>query len=80
MAKQTTTERLKAIQRRLGVEDDGILGPVTLSRIDSILDEVLGPAETEPEHSLVVSRSLTYIEGCPIWQFVTYGYYEYNRF
>lgn len=56
MAKQTTTERLKAIQRRLGVEDDGILGPVTLSRIESILDEVLGPAETEPEHNLVVSR------------------------
>jgi hypothetical protein len=56
MAKHTTTERLKAIQRRLGLEDDGILGPVTLSRIESILDEAIGPAEIEPEHSLVVSR------------------------
>lgn len=56
MSHQTTTERLKAIQRRLGVDDDGILGPETLSRIESVLDEAIGPPETLPDHSLVVSR------------------------
>lgn len=52
----TTTERLKVIQRRLGVDNDGILGPDTLTRIESVIDEVLGPLETEPEYSLIVSR------------------------
>ena len=52
----TTTERLKVIQRRLGVDDDGILGPDTLTRIESVIDEILGPLETEPEYSLIVSR------------------------
>ena len=56
MATRTTKERLQAIQRRLGLEDDGILGPVTLSRIEGLLDEALGPAGEEPEHSLEVSR------------------------
>lgn len=56
MSKLTTTERLKAIQRRLGVDDDGILGPDTLTRIESVIDEVLGPLEVEPEYSLIVSR------------------------
>jgi len=55
MAAPTTKERLKTIQRRLGLEDDGILGPITLSRIETLLDETLGPAREEPEHSLVVS-------------------------
>ena len=52
----TTTERLKVIQRRLGVDDDGILGPDTLTRIESVIDEVIGPLETELEYSLIVSR------------------------
>ena len=51
-----TTRRLKSIQRRLGLKDDGILGPVTLTRIESILDDVLGPEGSQPEHSLVVTR------------------------
>ena len=56
MGTLTTTERLKLIQRRLGVDDDGILGPDTLTRIESVINEVLGPLETEPEYSLTVSR------------------------
>lgn len=56
MATSTTKERLKAIQKRLGVEDDGILGPVTLSRVEALLDEALGLPEEGHEHSLVVSR------------------------
>jgi len=56
MRKKTTMERVKSVQRRLGLEDDGIVGPVTLSRIESLLDEVLGPSDLQPEHNLVVSR------------------------
>lgn len=56
MAKQTTKERLKAIQRRLGVEDDGLLGPTTLSRIEALLDQAHGAEATEPKHSLKVSQ------------------------
>ena len=56
MGKKTTKERLKSVQRRLGLEDDGILGPATLTRIESLLDEVLGPSDLQPEHNLVVSR------------------------
>lgn len=62
----TTLERLKAIQRRLGLDDDGILGPDTLTRIEALLDRVAalpggtrGPA-TPPvplaDANLVVSR------------------------
>lgn len=56
MNRQITTSRLKSIQKRLGLKDDGILGPVTLTRIESILDDVLGPEASQPEHYLVVSR------------------------
>ena len=56
MSKLTTTERLKAIQRRLGVDDDGILGPDTFTRIESVIDEVLVPLKVEPGYSLIVSR------------------------
>ena len=56
MNRQTTTRRLKSIQRRLGLKDDGILGPVTLTRIESILDDVLGAEASQPEHNLIVTR------------------------
>ncbi len=56
MTKHATKERLKAIQRRLGIGDDGLLGPTTLSRIETLLDQVHGAEATEPEHSLKVSQ------------------------
>lgn len=56
MTAGTTKERFKAVQRRLGVNDDGILGPVTLSRIEALLDGAFGPSRENPQHSLVVSR------------------------
>jgi len=57
MAINTITERLRIIQRRLGLTDDGILGPVTLSRIESLVDQVLGVlSDTAGEYSLAVSR------------------------
>ncbi len=52
-------DRIKAIQRRLGVAPDGIIGPVTLSRIEALLDAAEAPSGGEtpaPEASLVVSR------------------------
>ena len=57
----TVTERLKAIQRRLGVEPDGLLGPVTLSRLEALLDAakptiLADPTVETPEANLVVSR------------------------
>jgi hypothetical protein len=50
------TERLKAIQRRLGVDDDGILGPATLTAIE----RTVTGWQDERAHrtfSLIASRS-----------------------
>jgi hypothetical protein len=65
----SVTERLKAIQRRLGLTPDGLLGPVTLTRLEALLDGSLftgtpaAPPATPspdtsvplPEHNLVAS-------------------------
>ncbi|HYE96984.1 MAG TPA: hypothetical protein VD962_12320 [Rubricoccaceae bacterium] len=53
-------DRIKAIQRRLGVPPDGLLGPVTLTRIEALLDRALPPPPppdppATPEANLVVS-------------------------
>ena len=43
----TTQERIKRIQARLGLEDDGIIGPATLTAIERLLDkEAAQPPET----------------------------------
>jgi hypothetical protein len=39
------TERIRAIQARLGLEADGIVGPATLTAIERLLDRSLGPSE-----------------------------------
>lgn len=44
MAVPPTRERLKATPRRFGVQDDDVLGAVTFSRLETLLDETLGPA------------------------------------
>lgn len=50
-------DRIKALQRRLGLRPDGLIGPVTLTRIEAVVDRVLGrPAEPAPGASLVVSK------------------------
>lgn len=41
----TTKERIKNIQTRLGLEADGLIGPVTLTAIERLLDQQLGVAE-----------------------------------
>lgn len=61
-------DRIKAIQRRLGLRPDGLIGPVTLSRIEALLDRALGPPrEPAPGASLLVSkRTLDAIVGYEI--------------
>lgn len=66
-----TVERIKKLQKKIGLNDDGMIGPVTLSRLETIVDEYLelkkagkpGKIETpasppaEAEHfSMVVSK------------------------
>ncbi|MCB1699975.1 MAG: hypothetical protein H6985_12930 [Pseudomonadales bacterium] len=38
----TTTQRIAAIQSRLGLHADGLIGPVTLTAIENLLDAQLG--------------------------------------
>lgn len=55
MAELSTTQRLKRIQERLGIEPDGLLGPVTLTAIE----EMLSPKPDRQVHSvysLIVSK------------------------
>jgi len=53
---KNTENRLKAIQRRLGLKADGLIGPMTLTRIEALLDAQLGETETEPVYSLICSK------------------------
>ena len=39
-----TKERIQLIQARLGLEDDGIIGPATLTAIERLLDQQIGPS------------------------------------
>jgi hypothetical protein len=42
MPKNTNTqtiERIKRLQKRIGLNDDGVIGPVTLSRLETIVEE-----------------------------------------
>ena len=59
MAQLSTKERIQAIQRRLGVGADGIIGPVTLTRIEAALDRAFGPVTPEEpaaiEANMIVS-------------------------
>jgi len=41
----STIDRLKDLQKRLGLEPDGILGPVTLTRLSSVVGDFLGAGE-----------------------------------
>lgn len=51
-----TRERIKALQKRIGAKADGIVGPATLTRLESIADKALGPLEKPIETSLTVSK------------------------
>lgn len=61
-----TVDRIKKLQKQIGLNDDGVIGPVTLSRLEAIVDEYFElkkagkpdkvetptapPAEAEAEH------------------------------
>jgi hypothetical protein len=56
MSTLTIPERIKAIQRLLGIAADGLLGPVTLSRLEAALARCI-PGAPKPEPSnLIVSK------------------------
>lgn len=67
-------DRIRAIQRRLGIRPDGLIGPVTLTRIEAVLDRVFGPpAEPAEGASLLVSaRALDLIVAHEITSEATY--------
>jgi len=46
-----TVDRIKKLQKKIGLNDDGVIGPVTLSRIEAIVDEYLElkKSGTKPE-------------------------------
>lgn len=53
----STLDRIKAIQRRLDLSPDGIIGPMTLTRIEALLDTALpDPDAPPPQASLIVSQ------------------------
>ena len=55
MTNLSTTQRLKRIQARLGLEPDGLLGPVTLTALEAILPP-LPDQQVHPDYSLIISQ------------------------
>ena len=51
----STKERIPLIQARLGLQDDGIIGPATLTAIERLLDQQLG--QTAVVHGLTCSMT-----------------------
>ncbi|MBX7157803.1 MAG: peptidoglycan-binding protein [Verrucomicrobiae bacterium] len=56
MSNPNLTQKIKAIQKRLGLPADGIIGPMTLAKIEAALDKVL--PQTEPEKKAPTSAAL----------------------
>ncbi len=50
-ANTQTVDRIKKLQKKIGLDDDGIIGPVTLSRLEAIVEEylVLKKSGTKPD-------------------------------
>jgi hypothetical protein len=48
--------RLKELQKRMGVEADGMLGPVTMTRLEALVAETL-PGAAVPEFNLIASKT-----------------------
>ena len=51
MSTLTIRERIQALQRWLGVSPDGLVGPVTLSRLEEALARCLGTGSLQLEQS-----------------------------
>ena len=61
MSTLTIRERIQAIQRLLNVSPDGLVGPVTLSHLESALARCLGAFTTEEPNLVVSQRGLDLI-------------------
>jgi GH24 family phage-related lysozyme (muramidase) len=50
-ANTQTVERIKKLQKKIGLNDDGVIGPVTLSRLEAIVEEwlTLKKSQGKPE-------------------------------
>lgn len=69
MAKNTqTVERIKQLQQKLGLNADGVIGPVTLSRIEAIIDEHL--AAKKPDKPAAVETPPTPPEAAPVFSMI----------
>ena len=44
-----TSDRIKLLQKKLGLSADGVIGPVTLSRIEAVVDEYLALKKGDPK-------------------------------
>ena len=56
MANNQTLQRIKAIQARLGLVADGIIGPATLTALENIIGQVLGQPEVAVAHQMKISQ------------------------
>jgi len=52
----SVTTRLKELQKRIGVEADGLLGPVTMTRLEELVGIALPEVDSAPEYNLVTSK------------------------
>jgi hypothetical protein len=53
----SVSTRLKDLQKRIGVEADGMLGPVTMTRLEELAAIALPEVAAPPEFNLVVSKT-----------------------
>ncbi len=75
MASPQTLKRIKAIQARLGLTADGIIGPATLTVVEHLIEKVLGPPTDPVAHTMKISR-----KGMDqIVDFEIYSKANYNR-
>lgn len=54
--KDELKERIKKLQNALGVKADGMIGPVTLTKIENIVYKSIPQIPTEPTYSLIVTK------------------------
>ena len=56
MASRMTLKRIKAIQKRLGLVADGIIGPATLTELEKVIEQVKGPPEKPIVHKMKITK------------------------
>ncbi len=69
-----TEDRIKAIQARLGLESDGVVGPATLTAIERLMADITSP----PDEKLRLNCSSTGLEWIVKFEISSEAYY--NRY